>query len=192
MEFVNHSLKKHESNKKLLKNAKELGVTPSRAKASLESYISRIENLLSVYERRIKAFETAKSNIESLEHIFFTTGRTNPENFGLPIDDAQLYDVVIEGVLRATADLFGAENALRTNPHAFRHIGEKQVRKTKKDSTAFGMFIGHSETMGDDYAKQITSEYETTEGSCSRPVDELSDSSIKFIAVDEQSNYNIV
>ncbi len=63
----------------------------------------------------------------------------------------------------ATKALFGEPRWI--NPHAMRHIGAKHVRQPGRADIAesFGTFIGHSKEMGDEYAEQVTSEYELTE-----------------------------
>jgi hypothetical protein len=83
------------------------------------------------------------------------------ESFGKPFNDENFCSMVTNAVEFATQALFGQPR--RTNPHAFRHIGDKHIRKIKNGKTkAFDQLIGHTEAMGDDYAEQILSEYEQT------------------------------
>jgi hypothetical protein len=71
--------------------------------------------------------------------------------------------MVNRAIATATLALFG--EARWTNPHALRHIAEKHIRQIGKShiAHAFGTLVGHSKQMGDEYAAQITSEYELTE-----------------------------
>jgi hypothetical protein len=87
-----------------------------------------------------------------------------PESFGKPHNITSVWQMVSRAIANATQALFG--EAKWTNPHALRHIAEKHVRQMGKShiTEAFGTLIGHSKEMGDEYADQITSEYELTEG----------------------------
>jgi integrase len=64
---------------------------------------------------------------------------------------------------RATKALFGQECFL--NPHGFRNIGSKHLRKCGKGAhkDAFSALAGHSVEIDDEYAAQITSDYELIE-----------------------------
>jgi integrase len=165
LEFWGHKPGALEQKKESLRRAKEEGIKGIKARptTSLESYIKNLEMDIKGLELRISSWETAKANIESLEYLFCKTGKRYPDTFGVPLGRNNVWAIVTEAVSRATLDLFGEERSLRTNPHAFRHIAEKQVRVAGNDAAAFGTFIGHSEAMGKLYADQITSEYDVTE-----------------------------
>jgi integrase len=165
LEFWGHRPGVLEQKKESLRMAKEEGIKGIKARqtTSLEDYIKNLEMDIKGLELRIKGWETAKTNIESLEFLFCKTGKRRPHTFGVPLGQNNVWAIVTEAVSRATTDLFGEERSLRTNPHAFRHIAEKQVRRAGKDAAAFGIFLGHSEAMGKLYADQITSEYDVTE-----------------------------
>jgi len=150
---------------KALELAKQ-GIVSSKVKKSIPDYIRHLEGILSGWNKRVEAYEKVKQNIESLNHIFWMTGKVNRELFGVPFfEDYQntFYSMVVSASVQASNDLFGPERVLRTNPNALRHIAEKHVRKIKGNAEAFGSFIGHSKKMGDEYAAQITSEYEVNE-----------------------------
>jgi integrase len=165
MEFWGHKPGSLEQKIEALNIAKEKGVKgiKARSKTSFDDYIKNLEMDIKGLELRIKGWEPSKANIESLEYLFCKTGKRHPHTFGVPLGINNVWAIVTEAVSRATLDLFGEERSLRTNPHAFRHIAEKQVRAAGNDAAAFGTYIGHSEAMGKIYADQITSEYEVTE-----------------------------
>lgn len=165
MKFWGHRPDLLKQKKEALRKAKEEGVKGIKARpsTSFEGYIKNLEMDVKGLELRIEGWKAAKVNIESLEYLFCKTGKRYPHTFGVPLGRNNVWAIVTEAVSRATLDLFGEERSLRTNPHAFRHIAEKQVRAAGNDAAAFGTFIGHSEAMGKLYADQITSEYEVTE-----------------------------
>ena len=143
--------------------AAQQGILPKTAKISLEEYIEYQKLRLKGVERRINAWEIAKSNFEANDRLFFVFGKHETEAFGKPVDRDTLWIIVRRAFAIATQTLFG--EARWINPHALRHIAEKHIRQPgRKDITeSFGIFIGHSKKMGDEYAEQITSEYELTE-----------------------------
>ncbi len=142
--------------------AAQQGTLPKTWKSSPEEYIESQEGRLKGVERRINAWEIAKNNFEANHCLFFVFGKHETEAFGKPVDRDTLWIVVRRAFAIATQSLFG--EARWINPHALRHIGEKHIRQPGREdiTESFGTLIGHSKKMGDEYAAQITSEYELT------------------------------
>jgi hypothetical protein len=143
--------------------AAQQGIVPKAVKSSPEEYIQYLEWRLKGVERRINAWEIAKSNFEANNRLFFVFGKHETEAFGKSVDRDTLWITVRRAFAIATKTLFG--EARWINPHAMRHIAEKHIRQPGRADIAesFGTFIGHLKEMGDEYAQQITSEYELTE-----------------------------
>jgi hypothetical protein len=162
MEFWGHNPKKIERLRQRIAAARE-GFISKRAKISPEEYIQKKERILSGIERRLAGWETAKNNLESHNHVFFMFGKRGIEAFGKPFSIDNFWEVFGRAIANATQALFG--EAKWTNPHALRHIAEKHIRQIGKShiTEQFGTLIGHSKETGDQYADQITSEYELTE-----------------------------
>lgn len=140
------------------------GIVGDKVTVSIDRYIQQEEVRLQGAENRIATWETAKENFESHNYLFFMFSKGEPESFGKPHNITSVWQMVSRAIANATQALFG--EARWTNPHALRHIAEKHVRQMGKAhiTEAFGTLIGHSKEMGDEYAEQITSEYELTEG----------------------------
>ena len=143
--------------------AAQQGIVPKAVKTSPEEYIQSHERRLKGVERRINAWEIAKSNFEANNRLFFMFGKHGTEAFGKSFEIDTFWETVRRAFAIATKTLFG--EARWINPHALRHIAEKHVRQPGRADIAesFGTFIGHLKEMGDEYAEQITSEYELTE-----------------------------
>ena len=165
MAFWGHRADKIEALEKSLKSARQ-GDLPKTVKKSSDGYIAYLENRLRGLGHRVKTWEMAKQNFESHNFLFFKfgkNGKNKTQSFGQPLQVDSVWRVVIGAVSKATRALFGEERW--TNPHALRNIAEKHIRQPgRSDITdAFSTLIGHSKEMGDEYAEQITSEYELTE-----------------------------
>jgi integrase len=143
--------------------AAQQGIVGERVEAPIDRYIQQEEARLQGAENRISAWEIAKANFESHNYLFFITGKGDPKSFGKPHYVASIWKMVNRAIATATLALFS--EARWTNPHALRHIAEKHIRQIGKSDIAhaFGTLVGHSKQMGDEYAAQITSEYELTE-----------------------------
>lgn len=143
--------------------AAKQGIVSKRVDNSLEEYIEQEESRLQGAENRIAAWPVAKANLESHNHLFFLLGKHEPESFGKPHYVASVWRLVNRAIARGTKTLFGEERW--TNPHALRHIAEAHIRQSGKSHLreAFSTLIGHSPEMGDEYADQVVSEYESTE-----------------------------
>ncbi len=141
----------------------EQGVLGKMVKRTPEEYIQEQKRLLKGVERRIEAWTIAKENLSSHNLVFFPFGKHVTEAFGQPFDITTFGIIVRRAIARGTYALSG--EAKWINPHAFRNIAEKHIRKSGKSdiAEAFGTLIGHSKKMGDEYAAKITSEYEVTE-----------------------------
>lgn len=145
-----------------LEKAKQ-GQVCKNVKVSVEQYSENTETKIRALQKRIDSWETAKATFESHDRVFILLGsRKYPDAFGRSMDEENFWSMITHAVAFATQALYG--EARWTNPHGFRHIGDKQVRKVRKGSQKdFDVFIGHSEKMGDEYAEQIMSEFEQTE-----------------------------
>jgi hypothetical protein len=133
----------------------------STSVSNVDKYITEQKRKLRAINSCIEAFEEVKNNAATCENVFFCFGYSYPKSFAQPFDDQRTQNVssLVSGAVgRATKALFKKECFL--NPHGFRHIGSKQVRKVGKDKTAFSALVGHSLEVDDDYAAQITSDYE--------------------------------
>jgi hypothetical protein len=161
LKFWGHKLDRLDTLKEKLVKAKE-GITSKLVKASNEQHIEYLEQKIKGLENRIAARETCKKNFESHSYVFFLAPNAEPKSFGKPTSIPSIWNLTTVAVSKATKALFGSERVFWTNPHAFRHIAEKHIRKIDGETKAFGTYIGHSEQMGDEYAEQITSEYEIT------------------------------
>lgn len=133
---------------------------------NLENYIAQLNKKLNGLKTRIAYWEQAASNASVCDHVFFTLGGNRPGSFAKPYDDDHLSCItglVSRAVGRATKALFGQECFL--NPHGFRNIGSKHLRKCGKGvhKDAFSALAGHSVEIDDEYAAQITSDYELIE-----------------------------
>ena len=146
-----------------LANAKQ-GKACKNVKKPVEEYVQYLEKKTAALQRRINSREIAQQNFTSHQRIFILCGsRQYPESFGLPMDEQNFWSMVTNAVAFATQAL--TDNPKRTNPHSFRHIGDKHVRQMKDGNPkAFDIFIGHSEMQGDRYADQIMTEFEKTKG----------------------------
>lgn len=165
MKFWGHNSDEIENIHSQLESAKK-GIFNKRVQHSPQQYIDYLDNKLRTVEQRIAFWEVAKTNFESHNHLFFMFGKNRKngiEVFGNPLNVASIWRVVTRAIAMSSKALFGEERW--TNPHALRHIAEKHIRQPgKQDITeSFAMLIGHSKEMGDDYARQITSEYELSE-----------------------------
>ncbi len=131
-----------------------------------ENYIAQLNKKLNGLKRRIAYWEQAAANASVCDHVFFSLGGNRPSSFAKPYDDDHLSCItglVSRAMGRATKALFGQECFL--NPHGFRNIGSKHLRKCGKGEykDAFSALAGHSVEIDDDYAAQITSDYELIE-----------------------------
>jgi integrase len=162
LEFWGYGSGKVERIRARLEAAKQ-GVVAEKVEAPIDKYIHQEEARLQGAENRIAAWEVAKANFESHNYLFFITGKRDPKSFGKPHYVASIWRMVNRAIATATLALFS--EARWTNPHALRHIAEKHIRQIGKShiAHAFGTLVGHSKQMGDEYAAQITSEYELTE-----------------------------
>ena len=165
MEFWGHDSNEIERFQQRLKSAQQ-GIFNQKIKTSPEEYINSTNNRLKSIEQRLAVWPVAKNNFESHNHLFFMFGKNRKngiEVFGNPQDVSSIWRVVTRAIATASKALWGQERW--TNPHTLRHIAEKHIRRSgNPDITeAFGMLIGHSKEVGDEYARQITSEYEETE-----------------------------
>jgi integrase len=162
IEFWGHTPEKIEGLRQRIAAGRE-GLICKRARLSPDKYIQEQERTLRGIERRIAGWETAKNNFESYNHLFFMFGKRGIEAFGRPFTRDNFWEVFRRAIANATQALFG--EARWTNPHALRHIAEKHIRQPGKVNITepFGTLIGHSKEMGDEYAEQITSEYDLTE-----------------------------
>ncbi|MBD1895508.1 hypothetical protein [Coleofasciculus sp. FACHB-129] len=159
MKLWNYRLDKVERIHQRIEAAQQ-GILPKTVKTSPEEYIQYQEWRRSGVERRINAWKIAKSNFEANNRLFFMFGKHETEAFGKPFEVDTFWETVRRAFAIATQSLCG--EARWINPHALRHIAEKHIRQPgRKDITeSFGTLIGHSKKMGDEYAAQITSEYE--------------------------------
>ncbi len=160
--FWGHKLEEIDKIHQRLDLAKQ-GVINARVKREPRKYIQGLERTLRGKKRRISGWQTGKNNFEEYNHVFFMFGKRGIEAFGKPFSRDNFWEVVTRAIAKATQALFGEPKW--TNPHALRNIAEKHIRQLGKTDIAehFGIFIGHSEKMGDEYAEQLTSEYELTE-----------------------------
>jgi len=130
-------------------------------------YIHSAGLRLRAMKNRLEAQEVAKINAENCNHLFFALGRSVHENFCIPFEDIHYGTVtgkISKAVGNATFTLFGQPKFL--NPHGFRHIGSKHLRKIGKSSQKdkFSLFVGHGIEIDDAYANQIINEYDLIEG----------------------------
>ena len=101
----------------------------------------------------------AKANAKVCHNVFFSLGGSHPGSFGKAYDESRtscISSMVSRAVGRATK--YG--QAYYLNPHGFRHIGSKQVRIAGKDKPAFSALVGHTLRVDEQYAAQVTKDYE--------------------------------
>lgn len=147
--------------------AAKQGQLPKSVKKTQAEYVVYLEQRLKGLTRRFDTLSLAKQNFDSHDFLFFKfgkNGKNETQSFGEPQDVTSVWRVVIDAVARSTKALFGEERW--TNPQKLRNVAEKHIRQSGKleIADAFAALIGHSRKMGDEYAAQITSEYESTEG----------------------------
>jgi hypothetical protein len=136
---------------------------------SYETYVNNTRDIWRKWEKRIVSLGISRANLQKFwqedKIIFFTLTLTNSDRWGTAYDSTQVLTLVNTATSKATrarTDVF--DNVKKINPHAFRHIAEKHIRTANPEQArSFGMLIGHTERMGDEYASQITSKYELTE-----------------------------
>jgi len=131
-----------------------------------EKYLANLDERIKGLEVRIAGWEKAKENAEKCHYTFFSLGGNRPESFCRHFDETNLHCVsslISYAVARGTKALFGEPRFL--NPHGFRNIGSKQLRLSGNGSKkeAFSALAGHSVTIDDEYAAQITGDYELIE-----------------------------
>jgi len=165
MSFWGYRFDKIESLEKSLKAA-ERGDFPKTVKSTGDDYISYLEKRLKGVRHRFETWEIAKQNLESHNFLIFKfgkNGKNDTQSFGQPHEVDTIWRLVTYAIAKSTKALFGEERW--TNPQKLRNIAEKHIRQSGKleITDAFATFIGHSKEMGDEYAEQITSEYELTE-----------------------------
>lgn len=165
MKFWGNRVDKVAALKKSLDSAKQ-GHLPKAVKNSSDEYTTYLKNKLRGVEHRITTWHIAKQNFESHNLLFFMfgkNGKNKTQSFGKPQEVDTIWRVVIDAIAKATKALFGEERW--TNPQKLRNIAEKHIRQAGKleIADAFAIFLGHSREMGDEYAQQITTEYELTE-----------------------------
>ncbi|AFZ15721.1 hypothetical protein Cri9333_4966 (plasmid) [Crinalium epipsammum PCC 9333] len=157
--FTNKKLTDVEKLQQQLEDAQQ-GILPASVK-NVDNYITEKKRELRAINSCIEVFEKVKENAAVCENVFFSLGFSTPKSFAQPYTDQRVHNVtsfVSAAVGRATKALFNKECFL--NPHGFRNIGSKQVRKVGNDKAAFSALVGHSLEVDDDYAAQITSDYE--------------------------------
>ena len=162
LEFWGHDQKELERISSRIQAAQQ-GQVCANVKKSRDEYIGDLETKQRRLQHRLETLEIARSNFTAHNCLFFMLGSRGDclKSFGKPFNDENFWSLVTNSVEFATQALFGQPR--RTNPHAFRHIGDKHVRKIKNGKTkAFDQLIGHAEEMGDDYAEQILSDFEQT------------------------------
>ncbi len=161
MDFWGYGGGKIERIEARLEAAKQ-GIVAEKVISSLDTYIQYEQEKLQGAKNRIAAWEVAKEKLESHNYLFFILAKGEPESFGKPHYVASIWRLVNRAIARGTKTLFGEERW--TNPHALRHIAEAHIRLSGKAHIAgsFGALIGHSKEMGDEYAKQVLSEYDLT------------------------------
>lgn len=139
------------------------GIIPARSKVSVDTYLKREQQRLNPIVNRIKMREKIEANLSAHNYVFFLLAMGSQGSFGNPHHVASIWSMVTNAISLATKALFGEEKW--TNPHALRHIAEKHIRLLGKEDIAdkFGTLIGHSKEMGDEYAAQITTDYELSE-----------------------------
>jgi hypothetical protein len=162
LEFWGHDPKELERIRSRIQAAQR-GQVCANVKKPMDEYIADLEKKQRRLQHRLETLEIARSNFAAHNCLFFMLGSRGDclESFGKPFNDENFCSMVTNAVEFATQALFGQPR--RTNPHAFRHIGDKHVRKINNGKTrAFDQLIGHAEGMGDNYAEQILSDYEQT------------------------------
>jgi hypothetical protein len=162
LDFWGHDPKELERIRERIQAAQQ-GRGCLNVKKSVDGYIADLEKKQRRLQHRLETLEIARRNFTAHNCLFFMLGSRGDclESFGKPFNDENFCSMVTNAVEFATLALFGQPR--RTNPHAFRHIGDKHIRKIKNGKTkAFDQLIGHAEQMGDDYAEQILSEFEQT------------------------------
>lgn len=124
-----------------------------------------LQNRFRQVKQRLETREIAQQNIEGCEYIFFSLGGNQFESYGKPYVDKDNYitELVSRGVARATKALYQTPKFL--NPHGFRHIGAKHLRTigNSRHKEAFSALAGHSIEIDDEYAAQVTQDFEVIE-----------------------------
>ena len=162
LEFWGHDSKELEQIRERIQAAQQ-GQVGGNVKKPMDEYTADLEKKQRRLQHRLETLEIARRNFTAHNCLFFMLGSRGDclESFGKPFNDENFWSMVTNAVEFATQALSGQPR--RTNPHAFRHIGDKHIRKIKNGKTkAFDELIGHTEEMGDDYAEQILLDYEQT------------------------------
>ncbi|MEP0925289.1 hypothetical protein [Leptolyngbya sp. ST-U4] len=160
LKFWGHSPKELERLEQKLLNLQLSGILPQQC-SSPQRYKQNLERKYEGLKSRIAAWEVAKANAEVCHNVFFSLGGSHPGSFGKAYDESRtscISSMVSRAVGRATKALYG--QAYYLNPHGFRHIGSKQVRMAGKDKAAFSALVGHTLRVDEQYAAQVTQDYE--------------------------------
>ena len=162
MNFWGRPFDKVERMEERLEAARQ-GIVSDKVKQSVEDYIQQEEIRLQGALNRHDAWEEAKNNLNSHNYLFFMMAKGEAVSFGQPHTVTSVWTIVKQAIAQATTALF--EETKWTNPHALRHIAEKHIRLLNKSDAleSFGTLIGHSKEMGDEYAAQITTDYELSQ-----------------------------
>jgi hypothetical protein len=160
LDFFGHKPQTVERLQRLLEAARKGRIR--RSIKAPQRYRQDIERRTRSLQKLVAMRETAKSNLETSDSLFFRFGsRGDFENFGQPLSTSDVYNLFRRAFATATQALFGQVRWV--NPHAVRHIAAKHVRKYHGNREALAILMGHSPEMADDYAEQIFSEYEATQ-----------------------------
>ena len=129
---------------------------PKRCEKGLKEKIRAVQN-------RIKTWEAVKARAESCNHVFFCLGKGSANSSFKPLEESShttVTGIVSRAVARGTKALYGEEKYL--NPHGFRHIAAKHLRKNGNggEKDAFCALVGHGLEVDDEYASQITTDYD--------------------------------
>lgn len=134
------------------------GKIPSNVKDE-QKYIKKLEERYRCIQSRVDAYPHARENFKASNSFFFSPSVSYAENFGKPLSDSCLKSIVQSSVAKASQAVL--HKTRWTSPHRFRHIGEKLARKNKKKEVS--KMINHDEKMGEEYAQQISQEFEEFE-----------------------------
>ncbi|MCC5661433.1 hypothetical protein LC608_31675 [Nostoc sp. XA010] len=131
-----------------------------------DKYYKSLQVRLRAKQNRSNARNIAKENARNCNHLFFSTGHSNPEKFACSFENIHYGNVserISQVMGNTTFALFGEAKFL--NPHGFRNIAAKHLRQLGKhdEKDAFSALLGHSVEIDNDYADVVTSDYDLIE-----------------------------
>ncbi|HEY9762931.1 MAG TPA: hypothetical protein V6D07_10420 [Trichocoleus sp.] len=130
----------------------------SQETQALKQKVLLLEKKIERFRLKVSSWEIAKTQLEQNPNALFI--KLHYKAFGKPLDEVSLCSKVTIGICKGSFAVLGRQ--FQTNPHAFRHIAAKHVRRIRQNSTTLSHLMGHSPQMNEQYALQIMTDMDLT------------------------------